>query len=122
MCQSINSTGCFNQKKNKIQEKLQELVLGNFKYEGISTFCFICGMIGHNENFCKKLFDTLLEKIEKLYGIWMRAESRRRMHTIGDKWLRPDGIFLATSSGKTGGRSGSKVVAVADARDIQNRG
>lgn len=23
----------------------------NFKYEGIPTFCFICGMIGHSDKF-----------------------------------------------------------------------
>lgn len=60
----------------------------NFRYEEVPTFCFICGMMGHNENFCDKIFDTPLESIEKPYGIWMKAEPRRRNHTIGSKWLR----------------------------------
>ncbi|XP_074350985.1 uncharacterized protein LOC141690199 [Apium graveolens] len=34
-----------------------------FRYEGITTFCFICGMIGHVERFCERLFDTPLDKI-----------------------------------------------------------
>lgn len=29
----------------------------NFKYEGIPTFCFICGMIGHSEKYCEKIFE-----------------------------------------------------------------
>ncbi|XP_074342621.1 uncharacterized protein LOC141680236 [Apium graveolens] len=29
----------------------------NFKYEAIPTFCFICGIIGHGEKFCDKLFE-----------------------------------------------------------------
>lgn len=60
----------------------------NFKYESVPTFCFICGLMGHNEKFCHKIFDMPLEKIEKLYGIWMKAEPQRRNHTIGSKWLR----------------------------------
>lgn len=27
----------------------------NFKYEGIPTFCFICGMAGHSDKLCKKI-------------------------------------------------------------------
>lgn len=38
--------------------------------------------MGHNEKFCHKNFDTPLERIEKPYGIWMKAEPRRRNHTI----------------------------------------
>lgn len=63
----------------------------NFRYEGVPTFCFICGLMGHNEKFCDKIFDTPLESIEKPYGIWMKAEPRRRNHTMGSKWLRNGG-------------------------------
>lgn len=63
----------------------------NFKYEGIPTFCYICGMVGHNEKFCERLFDTPEDKIEKLFGAWMKAEPRRRIHTMGNKWLKQGG-------------------------------
>lgn len=63
----------------------------NFKYENIPTFCFICGLIGHSDKFCEKLFDTPAEKIVKPYGPFMKAEQRRRNHTIGSKWLRMGG-------------------------------
>lgn len=56
-------------------------------------FCFICGLMGHNEKFCYKIFDTLLESIEKPYGMWMKAKPRRRNHTIGSKWLRQGNQF-----------------------------
>lgn len=36
----------------------------NFKYEGVPTFCFICGMVGHGEKFCEKIFNTPLDEIE----------------------------------------------------------
>lgn len=28
----------------------------NFKYERIPTFCFVCGLLGHSEKFCPKVF------------------------------------------------------------------
>ncbi|KAK1383264.1 hypothetical protein POM88_020999 [Heracleum sosnowskyi] len=48
---------------------------------------------GKSEKFCDKLFDTPLEQLEKPYGVWMRADSRRKTHTIGSKWLRQGGGF-----------------------------
>jgi len=31
--------------------------LVHFKYEKVGTFCFICGLMGHNEIFFPQLFD-----------------------------------------------------------------
>lgn len=88
----------------------------NFKYEGVPTFCFICGMVGHGEKFCAKIFDTPLDKIEKPYGVWMKAEPKRRNYTIGAKWLRKGGripVNLATAQGTGGsGLTDSMIVAV----------
>lgn len=70
----------------------------NFKYEAVPTFCFICGLMGHNKKFCHKIFDTPLEMIKKPYGIWMKAEPRRRNHSIGSKWLRQSNHFPGTNS------------------------
>lgn len=43
----------------------------NFKYEGILTFCFICGLVGHSDKFCERLFDMPEDKMEKPFGTWM---------------------------------------------------
>lgn len=59
-----------------------------FKYENIPTFCFFCGILGHSDKFCSKLFDTPTEEISKPYGPWMRAPLRRQTKMIGSKWLR----------------------------------
>lgn len=59
-----------------------------FKYENIPTFCFICGIIGHSDKFCSRLFDTPENEIIKPYGSWMRAPLRRQTKMIGAKWLR----------------------------------
>ncbi|KAK1374683.1 hypothetical protein POM88_030876 [Heracleum sosnowskyi] len=38
--------------------------------------------------------------IVRPFGAWMRAEPRRKNHTLGSKWLRPGGGFPAASSAK----------------------
>lgn len=59
-----------------------------FKYERLPQFCFICGMLGHADRFCHRLFDTPAEEIVKPYGVWMRAPDRKQSKQIGSKWLR----------------------------------
>lgn len=92
-------------RRMKLRRSEEQWCWVNFKYEGIPTFCFICGMIGHAEKYCEKLFDTPLEHIEKPYGVWMRAEPRRKTHTMGSKWLRPGG-FSPTSISEMEGDAG----------------
>lgn len=78
----------------------------NFKYEAIPTFCFICGMVGHGEKFCEKLFEGPGENIEKAYGSWLRADPRRKSHTMGSRWLRnPASVQATISGGNDGGNS-----------------
>lgn len=37
----------------KLKRNVEQWSWVNFKYEAIPTFCFICGIIGHNEKFCE---------------------------------------------------------------------
>ncbi|XP_030483377.2 uncharacterized protein LOC115699973 [Cannabis sativa] len=69
--------------KNKV-----EWFWANFKYERVLTFCFICGIIGHSERFCHRLFEESLETIAKPYGLFMEAPDRRQSRQIGARWLR----------------------------------
>lgn len=62
-----------------------------FKYENVPTFCFICGLLGHSDKFCSRLFDTSEGEIVRPYGPWMRAPFRRQTSLIGAKWLREGG-------------------------------
>lgn len=85
-------------RRMKLRKSEKQWCWVNFKYEGVPTFCFICGLIGHSEKFCARIFDTPIEMIEKPYGSWMRSEPKRRNHTIGAKWLRQGGAAPVESS------------------------
>ncbi|XP_060969447.1 uncharacterized protein At4g02000-like [Cannabis sativa] len=49
----------------------------NFKYERSPTFCFICGIIGHSDKFCPRIFHQPIDQIEKPYGEFMKALPQR---------------------------------------------
>lgn len=99
-------------RKMKLKKTDTDWIWINFKYENVPTFCFICGLLGHSEKFCARLFDTPAEKIVKPYGIWMKAPFRKQVKPIGAKWLRSgegiggegvEGISQNAPQGMTGG-------------------
>lgn len=92
----------------------------NFKYEGVPTFCFICGMTGHGEKLFETIFETPMEQIEKSYGIWMRAQPRRKSHTIRAKWLRPRGILPTSLTVRTKKEASYKAVTAESAIEGDN--
>lgn len=78
-------------RKMKLRRTGEEWVWITFKYENVPTFCFICGLIGHSDRFCSRLFDTPEGEIIKPYGSWMRAPLRKATKLIGARWLRDGG-------------------------------
>ncbi|KDP44332.1 hypothetical protein JCGZ_19199 [Jatropha curcas] len=50
----------------------------SFRYERLSTFCFFCGMLGHSDKYCRKLFMTPgIIREQFAYGPSMRVDSRK---------------------------------------------
>ncbi|KAF4366103.1 hypothetical protein G4B88_025774 [Cannabis sativa] len=86
-----------------------------FKYEYVPTFCFICGVIGHSERLCSKLFEMPIEEIVKPYGSFMRAQPRRRYNLVGSQWLR-DGEE-SNFDGGSGGQSSARPITVVVGED-----
>lgn len=86
--------GILLKRKMRLMKKGGEECWVQFKYEGVHTFCFICGVIGHSEKFCDCLFEAHMEQIENPFGVCMRVVPRKKNHTIGSKWLR-DGTMRA---------------------------
>lgn len=48
----------------------------NFKYERLSTFCFVCGLLGHSDRDCGIVYANPDKTIERSYGTWLRAPTR----------------------------------------------
>lgn len=60
----------------------------NFKYERISSFCFVCGLLGHQERDCSIVYANPDKEITRAYGVWLRAPTRNaKTMNIGAKWL-----------------------------------
>ncbi|XP_060965472.1 uncharacterized protein LOC133034398 [Cannabis sativa] len=70
----------------------------HFKYERVPTFCFICGVMGHSDKFCSKLFQQPLDQIAKPYGDFMIAQPQRSYKHLGARWLRNKGWQPAGST------------------------
>lgn len=61
----------------------------NFKYERLSTFCFVFGLIGHSERDCNLVYANPDKEIARAYGVWLRAPTRNSSNqNVGAKWLR----------------------------------
>nr|GMD65554.1 ase inhibitor I13, potato inhibitor I [Ipomoea batatas] len=58
-----------------------------FKYERLPTFCFICGLIGHNDRSCDELFEGRVKDTARNYGPELRATGRRSQPNAGQQWM-----------------------------------
>ncbi|XP_074346769.1 uncharacterized protein LOC141685575 [Apium graveolens] len=71
----------------------------NFKYERLSTFCFVCGLLGHSERDCAIVYANPGKEIEKAYGTWLRAQGRSTKNSnVGARWLRNGGFRPGTTT------------------------
>uniref|UniRef100_A0A803P229 Zinc knuckle CX2CX4HX4C domain-containing protein n=1 Tax=Cannabis sativa TaxID=3483 RepID=A0A803P229_CANSA len=93
-------------RRMKFRRRGRDTFYANFKYERVPTFCFICGIMGHSERFCGKLYDTLAYQIDKPYSIDMRAPSRRHNFLVASPWLRT--AKPATTFGTEAGEDGDQ--------------
>lgn len=57
-----------------------------FKYERLSTFCFVCDMMGHSERDCAIVYAHPDKEISRTYGTWLRAPMKgANNHNLGAK-------------------------------------
>lgn len=89
-------------RKMKVRKSGNEWSWINFKYEHLPTFCFICGVMGHSDKFCSRVFEVVENEITRSYGVWMRAPLRRQNNLIGSKWLRNGTETMAAGEERTG--------------------
>lgn len=78
-------------RKKKIVQKNGMEVMVSFKYERLGEFCFTCGLLTHTERYCRKNLCKSGEEINKEWGSWLRATSRRMGGPAKSRWLREEG-------------------------------
>lgn len=62
----------------------------DFRYERLPNFCFLCGLIGHTERYCQRMFDGVTDDTERLFGNWLRTAGRRPSTNYDNPWLISD--------------------------------
>jgi len=67
-----------------------------FKYERLGHFCYLCGMLGHIDDYCELLFSMKEDNGEQRWGPELRAEPRNVVASSGSKWLRREGAVWKT--------------------------
>ncbi|XP_019184964.1 PREDICTED: uncharacterized protein LOC109179941 [Ipomoea nil] len=77
-------------RKMKVKPPKGDSFYIEFKYERLPTFCFICGLIGHNEKSCDILFDSNPGSVERFYSPDLRATGRRSQPCAGQQWMLPE--------------------------------
>lgn len=100
----------------KIKKAGGEAMLVHFKYERLGVFCFLCGVIGHIEQHCAKLFELDHDDGSRNWGPELRVENRRNGGGAACKWLVERGggrsesqrAPLQTDSGAGGAFNGSR--------------
>lgn len=53
--------------------------------------CFTCVVLIHTERYCAKFLNSDKDEVNKEWGSWLRAQPRRALGPIRNKYLRDDG-------------------------------
>ncbi|XP_019155276.1 PREDICTED: uncharacterized protein LOC109152160 [Ipomoea nil] len=72
-------------RRMKVKPPRSEATWVDFKYERLPTFCFICGIIGHADKYCRRSIES--PPPERLFGPDLRANGRRPPPAMGQRWV-----------------------------------
>lgn len=76
-----------------------------FKYERLGSLCYYCGILGHNEDSCRNLFQSPNDDGVRMWNADLRVKlNKNHISGSSSRWLREDGaptIAPATAEGKT---------------------
>jgi hypothetical protein len=91
--------------ENLVREDVDEGGNGrviSFKYEFLPDFCYVCGIIGHNDRACST---GIAKGDQQQYGAWLRADVMKKTYNEEDRFRIPGdrGGFWRTSNGGSGG-------------------
>ncbi|CAH9127098.1 unnamed protein product [Cuscuta epithymum] len=88
-----------------------------FKYKRLTTFCFLCGLLGHLDNQCDKLYQMEEDDGFRGWNSDLKVE-RRKPGALGRcRWLREDRGGQWTKQGVTEGSSTDQTLH----KDLENK-
>lgn len=94
-------------KNTRVKNKGGEWCTVNFKFEKLSLFCFVCGVLGHMKQCCAIRFAMEEDSGVRGWSAELRAENRR-FGGGASRWLKEEGEFIEQNDG---GFHGSQVRA-----------
>jgi 14-3-3 protein epsilon len=62
-------------------------VMLRFKYERLTLFCYLCGLLGHSDQYCEKLFTMEEDDGVRRWGPELRVDRRKDMGSLSCQWL-----------------------------------
>ncbi|XP_019198404.1 PREDICTED: uncharacterized protein LOC109192285 [Ipomoea nil] len=89
-------------RKMKVKPPKGDVFYIEFKYERLTRFYFLCGIIGHNEKYCQKQFEGVTKETVRPYGPELRATGRRVQQSTGHRWLLSEPPKRMTNEANTG--------------------
>ncbi|KAK5804835.1 hypothetical protein PVK06_032486 [Gossypium arboreum] len=76
-------------RSKKIMISTSKFTYAHFKYEKLTLFCFLCGCLGHGDNFCPMRLQNGLQEVTLGWDLPLRAIGRRAT-TVNSIWLREE--------------------------------
>ncbi|MCH82637.1 endonuclease/exonuclease/phosphatase family protein [Trifolium medium] len=77
-------------KSKKIKKKGAEAIIVQLQYEKLGRFCYYCGILGHTEDSCNKLYSLDDDDETRKWGLELRIEARRKTSNDGGRWRRTE--------------------------------
>jgi len=65
-----------------------EFVTINFKYEKLSVFCHMCGVLGHTDKTCPELFELEADDGVRNWGVFLKPTAQRIGTAATNRWLQ----------------------------------